>query len=154
MLVYIVTNLAVFACIVWYDNETGREQIAEYRGLSRTNPLLALAMMVALFSLAGIPPLSGFVGKFFLFSIASKAGLHWLVAVAAVNSTVSLYYYLRIIRQMYIEPPYENAQRLPITRPLAVTVGALALGSVLLGLIPSVYETIHAQTILWLTMMR
>jgi len=154
MLVYIVTNLAVFACIVWYANETGREQIHEYRGLSRTNPLLALAMMVALFSLAGIPPLSGFVGKFFLFSIASKAGLHWLVAVAAVNSTVSLYYYLRIIRQMYIEPTYEDAQRLPITRPLAVTVGALALGSVLLGLIPAVYETIHAQTIMWLTTMR
>jgi NADH-quinone oxidoreductase subunit N len=154
MLVYIVTNLAVFACIVWYANETGREQIPEYRGLSRTNPLLALAMMVALFSLAGIPPLSGFVGKFFLFSIASKAGLHWLVAVAAVNSTVSLYYYLRIIRQMYIEPTYENAQRLPITRPLAVTVGALALGSVLLGLIPAVYETIHAQTIMWLSTMR
>ncbi len=150
MLVYIITNLAVFACIVWYANETGRERIPEYRGLSRTNPLLALAMMVGLFSLAGIPPLSGFVGKFFLFSIASKAGLHWLVAVAAVNSTVSLYYYLRIVRQMYIEPTYDDARPLPITRPLAVTVGVLAVGSVLLGIIPFFYETVHAQTIAWL----
>ena len=68
MLVYVTTNLAAFACIVWYANETGKEQISDYRGLSRTNPLIALAMMIALFSLAGIPPLSGFVGKFFLFS--------------------------------------------------------------------------------------
>ena len=109
MLVYVVSNLAVFGCIIWFENETGKEQIEDYRGLSLTNPLMALAMMVALFSLAGIPPLSGFVGKFFLFSIASKAGYHWLVAVAAVNSTISLYYYLRVVRQMYIEPADDRA---------------------------------------------
>jgi NADH-quinone oxidoreductase subunit N len=148
-LVYVVTTLAVFACIVWYANETGRERIDEYRGLARTNPLMALGMMVALFSLAGIPPLSGFVGKFFLFSVASKAGFHWLVA-AAVNSTVSLYYYLRIVRQMYIEPVFEGAGRLPIRRGLAVTTGALSVALVLMGIIPSLYEHIHAATISWL----
>jgi NADH-quinone oxidoreductase subunit N len=150
MLVYTVSNLAVFACIVWYSNETGREQVQDYRGLSRTNPLLALAMMVALFSLAGIPPLSGFVGKFFLFSVASKAGFHWLVAVAAVNSTISLYYYLRIVRQMYIEPVFEGATQLPISRPLAVATAVLAAGVVLLGIIPFFYETVSAQTVGWL----
>ena len=150
MFVYIVTNLAVFACIVWYSNETGREEIGEYRGLSRTNPLMALAMMVALFSLAGIPPLSGFVGKFFLFSIASKAGFHWLVAVAAVNSTISLYYYLRIVRQMYIEPVYDGAGRLAISRNLAVLTGALAVGVVLLGVVPFLYESISSSTLSWL----
>lgn len=150
MLVYMVTNLTVFACIIWYANETGREQINEYRGLSRTNPLIALAMMLGLFSLAGIPPLSGFVGKFFLFSIASRAGLHWLVAVAAVNSTISLYYYLRIVRQMYIEPVYENARPLPITKVLASTIAALSLAVVLLGIVPSFYENIHHNTVSWL----
>ncbi|MCX5656371.1 MAG: NADH-quinone oxidoreductase subunit N, partial [Planctomycetota bacterium] len=150
MLVYTVSNLAVFAAIVWYSNETGREQVQDYRGLSRTNPLLALAMMSALFSLAGIPPLSGFVGKFFLFSVASKAGFHWLVAVAAVNSTISLYYYLRIVRQMYIEPVFEGATQLPISRPLAVLTGALATGVVLLGIIPFFYETVNAETANWL----
>jgi NADH-quinone oxidoreductase subunit N len=153
MLVYVLTNLAVFACIIWYANQTGREQIKDYRGLSRTNPLMALAMMIALFSLAGIPPLSGFVGKFFLFSIASRAGFNWLVAVAAVNSTISLYYYLRIVRQMYIEPVFEGATRLPVNSPMIATVSVLSLGVVTLGIIPSFYQVIHAQTINWLPML-
>ncbi|MBI5092829.1 MAG: NADH-quinone oxidoreductase subunit N [Candidatus Hydrogenedentes bacterium] len=150
MLVYILSNLAVFACIVWYSNETGRERIEEYRGLSLTNPIMALGMMIALFSLAGIPPLSGFVGKFFLFSIAAKAGYNWLVAVAAVNSTISLFYYLRIVRQMYIEPIYEGAGTLPVRYTVAATVGLLSLAVALMGVIPYFYETIHAQTITWL----
>lgn len=150
LLVYAVTNLAVFACIVWFSNQTGKEQIEDYRGLSRTNPLVALAMMLGLFSLAGIPPLSGFVGKFFLFSVASKAGIHWLVAVAAVNSTISLYYYLRIVRQMYIEPADEGATRLPITPTLGATLLVLCVALVLMGIIPSLYETISWQTLTWL----
>ncbi|MBF0277780.1 MAG: NADH-quinone oxidoreductase subunit N [SAR324 cluster bacterium] len=146
LLAYLFTNLLVFAVIVFYANETGAEAISDYRGLSRTNPLMALAMMIGLFSLAGIPPLSGFVGKFFLFSVASKAGLHWLVAVAAVNSTVSLYYYLRIVRQMYIEPAEENAVRLPVSPVLASTVGLTLLGTVLVGILPGFYENI-AQSV-------
>lgn len=147
LLVYAVTNLAVFACIIWYSNETGRQRIEDYRGLSRTNPVIALAMMLGLFSLAGIPPLSGFVGKFFLFSVASKAGFHWLVAVAAVNSTISLYYYLRIIRQMYIESGDEPARRLPVTATLGLTLAVLTAGVVLMGIVPSLYETISTQTL-------
>lgn len=149
MLIYIVTNLAVFACIVWYANETGRENIDEYRGLSQTKPLMALAMMIGLFSLAGIPPLSGFVGKFFLFSIASQAGYHWLVAVAAVNSTISLYYYLRVVRQMYIEPPYEEEEPLRVSPMLGLTTGILVAVLSILGIVPTFFEVIHAQTGQW-----
>jgi NADH-quinone oxidoreductase subunit N len=150
MLVYVASNLAVFAAIVWYANETGRENIDEYRGLSQTNPLIALAMMIGLFSLAGIPPLSGFVGKFFLFSVAAKAGYNWLVAIAAVNSTISLYYYLRVVRAMYIEPPAEGEPHLGISRTLATTMGVLAACVGLMGIIPAFYETISTQTITWL----
>lgn len=152
LVVYLVSNLVVFAVIIFYANETGRERIDQYRGLARTNPLLALAMMIALFSLAGIPPLSGFVGKFFLFSIASKAEFHWLVAVAAVNSTVSLYYYLRIVRQMYIEPSFEHAVKLPVSPILASTVAVTAVATVALGIVPGFYEVIYAQTIGWLAL--
>ena len=150
LLVYIVSNLAAFACIVWFANETGKEQIEDYRGLSLTNPLMALAMMLALFSLAGIPPLSGFVGKFFLFSIASQAGYHWLVAVAAVNSTISLYYYLRVVRQMYIEPPADPAAPLRASMSLSSTVAILSVAVVTLGIFPMFYDHIHATTIAWL----
>ena len=150
LLVYLVSNLVVFAVIIFYANETGREQIDEYQGLAQTNPLIALAMMIALFSLAGIPPLSGFVGKFFLFSIASQAGLHWLVAVAAINSTISLYYYLRIVRQMYIEPPLADARKLSINPLLASTVIVTAVATIALGILPTFYEVIHSQTIDWM----
>ena len=149
MLVYVATNLGAFTCIVWYANETGRERIDEYRGLSRTNPMMTLGFTLALFSLAGIPPLSGFVGKFFLFNIASQTGYHWLVAVAAVNSTISLYYYLRVVRQMYIENPYEDAITLPVSKTMSFTVGALTVAITLLGIMPIFYERIHADTLQW-----
>jgi NADH:ubiquinone oxidoreductase subunit 2 (subunit N) len=163
---------------VWYSNETGREEIKDYRGLSRTNPLMALAIMVSLFSLAGIPPLSGFVGKFFLFKIASGAGFHWLVAVAAVNSTISLYYYLRVVRQMYIEAPFGASPagalaeagpirlrqgfgghirlregfggHIRVTPALAVTSAVLAVAVVLLGIVPFFYNLVSADTLGWL----
>lgn len=150
LLAYLAAIMGVFGVIVFYANETGRERIEDYRGLARTDPAMALAMMLALFSLAGIPPLSGFVGKFFLFSVASRAGFHWLVAVAAVNSTISLYYYLRIVRQMYIEPPLEGATRSACSRPLAATVLVATVATLLLGILPFFYETLHAQTIGWL----
>jgi len=153
MLIYLFSNMGVFTAIIWYSNETGREQIEEYRGLSRTNPLMSLMMMVCLFSLAGIPPLSGFVGKFFLFSIASSAGYHWLVAVAAVNSTISLYYYLRVVRQMYIEPVYPDAQFIPVSKKMVWTEGVLFVGVILLGIIPVLYEHIHADTVGWVAAM-
>ena len=152
LLVYVVTNLAVFAVIVFHSNQTGSENIEDYRGLSRTNPGMALAMMVALFGLAGIPPLAGFVGKFFLFSVASKAGMNWLVAVAAVNSTVSLYYYLRIVRQMYIEPASEGSSALRVTPTLAVATVATVTATIAFGIVPIFYEMIHSGTSNWLAL--
>jgi NADH-quinone oxidoreductase subunit N len=150
MLVYIATNMVVFGVIVFYLNETGREEIKDYRGLARTNPLIALAMMLGLFSLAGIPPLSGFVGKFFLFSVASKAGFHWLVAVAAVNSTISLYYYLRIVRQMYIEPGFDDDQPIRPSASIVVALGVSTTLMIVLGIVPFFYEVIYEQTHNWI----
>lgn len=152
LLVYLAANLAVFAVIVVHSNQTGREEIKDYRGLARTNPLTALSMMLALFALAGIPPLAGFVGKFFLFSIASRGGFHWLVAVAAVNSTVSLYYYLQIVRQMYVEPADAEARPLSLTPALAAVLAVTVAANLLLGVIPYFYETVHAQTVTWLAL--
>jgi NADH-quinone oxidoreductase subunit N len=151
LLAYIASSFALFAGIVWYSNETGRECIRDYRGLSRTNPMMALAMMLALFSLAGIPPLSGFVGKFFLFSVAAGAGFHWLVGVAAVNSTIGLYNYLRIVREMYIEPVHEGGAAGPASWSLSIATAVLTVVLVLVGIIPFFYNAINASTIAWMS---
>lgn len=150
LLVYLAANLAVFGVIMIHSNQTGREEIKDYRGLARTNPLSALGMMLALFALAGIPPLAGFVGKFFLFSIASRGGFHWLVAVAAVNSTISLYYYLQIVREMYVEKPAADARPLSLTPALGLVLAVTVAANLLLGVIPFFYESVHAQTAGWL----
>lgn len=149
LLVYVFTNMGAFAVIIYYSDTTGKDQIDDYKGLSQRNPLIALAMMIALFSLAGIPPLSGFVGKLFLFSIAAKADLHWLVALAALNSTVSLYYYLRIIKAMYIRDP-ENTDPLPVGGVMKVTLTVTTVMIIALGVLPQFYETIFSQTTGWL----
>jgi NADH-quinone oxidoreductase subunit N len=103
MLVYVFTNLAAFGVISSISHQTGHETITSYKGLYRTNPLLSLTMMLALFSLAGIPPVAGFFGKFFLFTAAASKGYYILVLIAVLNATVSLYYYLRVIKAMFID---------------------------------------------------
>lgn len=149
LLVYVVTNLGAFAAAAVVHHHTGSQDLSAFRGLSRRHPLLALAMMLALFGLAGIPPLGGFTGKFFLFSVAAQADLHWLVAVAAVNSTVSLYYYLRIVRQMYIEPADATAPQTPTAILPGVALAAATVGGVVLGVVPWFYETVRAAAARW-----
>jgi NADH-quinone oxidoreductase subunit N len=151
LLGYAFTNIAVFGVIIWYADATKRTEIDDYKGLSQTNPLMALVMALALFGLAGVPPMAGFVGKFFLFSIAAKAGMYWLVAVAAINSTVSLYYYLRIVRAMYIEPPDENCVRLPVSPVIQITLWVATIGLVFLGIVPFFYDVLVRTTGNWMT---
>jgi NADH-quinone oxidoreductase subunit N len=103
MLVYVFTNLGAFGVISSISHQTGHETITSYNGLYRTNPLLSLTMMLSLFSLAGIPPMAGFFGKFFLFTAAASKGYYILVLIAVLNATISLYYYLRVIKAMFID---------------------------------------------------
>lgn len=149
LLVYVVTNLGAFAAAAVVVHHTGSQELSAFRGLSRRHPILALAMMLALFGLAGIPPLGGFAGKFFLFSVAAQADLHWLVAVAAVNSTVSLYYYLRIVRQMYIEPDDAAVPATPTAALPGLAMVLATAGGVVLGVVPWFYESVRAAAARW-----
>jgi NADH-quinone oxidoreductase subunit N len=106
--VYVFSNLGAFGVIAAVENFSGKTSIADYRGLYRTNPRLALVMMLSLFSLAGIPPLGGFFSKFFIFMAAARGGDFVLVLIAVVNTVVSLYYYLRLVRAMFIDPAGEG----------------------------------------------
>ncbi len=101
-LVYIFSNLGAFGVIGIISNRTGKENMSDYDGLYRTNPNLSLVMMLALFSLAGIPPLAGFFGKFFLFTAAVNQGYYIFTLIALINTIISLYYYLLVIKAMLL----------------------------------------------------
>jgi NADH-quinone oxidoreductase subunit N len=120
MFMYVLTNILAFTVIIAVGNTTGSDQIADFAGLSRRKPYLALAMVLAFLSLGGVPPLAGFFGKFFLFAAAVRAGYVWLAIVGVLNSIVALYYYLTVIKVMYVDPTED-------TRPIIVTPGFAAV---------------------------
>jgi NADH-quinone oxidoreductase subunit N len=99
---YVVTNLAAFAVVILFARSAGSEEIADYAGLSRRSPGLALVLMVALLSLAGMPPLAGFVAKFYVFAAAVQSGWIWLAFVGVLNAIVGLYYYLTVLKVVYL----------------------------------------------------
>lgn len=135
LVAYSVTNMVVFAALISYFNMTGQEEIADFAGLADRQPFLAASIAIGLFSLAGLPIFAGFTAKFYLFTAVADAGFLWLAIVAIFSSLISLYYYLQVIRQMYIQPALAASE----TRhdghdhqPAAVDVAALARPSVLI----------------------
>lgn len=143
VMIYIFSNLAAFGVVQAISLKTGKENMDDYNGLYRTNPKLSLIMMLALFSLAGIPPVAGFFGKFFLFTAAASKGYYLLVFLAVVNVTISLYYYLLVIRAMFIRrsenpiPYFKN--KIYMRLGLIITV----LGILILGLYSPLYDYIY-----------
>jgi len=129
---YTFTNLGAFIVVTLVGSQEGNDEISSYAGLSRRNPLLAAAMLVLLLSLGGIPPLSGFWAKLFLFWAGVERGFYGLVLIAVLATVVSLYYYLMVARQMYIEEPVEKSPvhvAVPAAIALAICIIAvLALG--------------------------
>ena len=139
VLVYIFSNLAAFGVIGAIENKTGKVTMDDYNGLSKTNPCLSLTMMLAMFSLAGIPPFAGFFSKFFIFTSAINQGsvaIYVLVLIALINTIISLYYYLLVVKAMYIkteEPCSIENFRSSLSERLGMTIcvaGIIALGIV------------------------
>lgn len=133
LIAYMVTNLAAFGAIAAFGRITGSDEIASYAGLSRRAPGLALVFMVAFLSLAGMPPLGGFVVKFFIFAAAVNANLVWLAVVGILNSIVGLYYYLTVLKVIYLYRSEDDDKPLPISRPYALGLTVLTLGIILIG---------------------
>ncbi len=142
VMIYIFSNLAAFGVVQAISLKTGKENMSDYEGLYRTNPNLSLIMMLAVFSLAGIPPVAGFFGKFFLFTAAASKGYYLLVFLAVVNVTISLYYYLLVVRAMFLRtsdhaiPYFKN--KLYMRLGLLVTV----VGILIIGLYSPLYDYI------------
>ncbi len=142
ILIYACSNLAAFGVISIISSLTGKETIANYKGLYASNPALALVMAVALFSLAGIPPTAGFFGKLFLLTSGASV-LNWpLIIIASLNLIVSLYYYLRIVRAMFIDESDEPFIKLNFSTNEAVAFVICVVGVLSIGFLKGVFEFI------------
>jgi NADH-quinone oxidoreductase subunit N len=135
LVAYLVTNLAAFGIIAAFGRQAGSDDYTAYYGMSRRSPYLALAMMVAFLSLAGMPPFGGFVGKVFLFAAAIKANLIWLAVVGVLNSIVGLYYYLTILKYVFLYPSANPEEPLPINASNRLALIVLTVGIVVIGVI-------------------
>ncbi len=140
LLIYVFSNLGAFGVVAIISAQTGKETLADYRGLYATNPKLSLALMIALFSLAGIPPIAGFFGKLFLFNAAASKGFYWLLFIAVVNATISLYYYLLPVKAMFIDKT-DNPIPFFKTKPMmALSLIICMVGLVVTGFASIIFE--------------
>ena len=143
VLVYIVANLAVFGIINVIEQKSGKKEINEYNGLYHTNPKLAFVMTLALFSLAGIPPFAGFFSKFFIFASAFQAGYVWLVFIALLNTVISLYYYLLIVKAMYIQQNENPIITFKSDCYSRISLVICLIGIIGFGLFSAIYDCIN-----------
>ena len=135
LFVYLAANYAIFFIIGIVGSER-REDFRALRGMGKRNPLLAAVLMLTLFSLGGIPPLAGFMGKFLLFASAAKQGFYIMVVFAALNSTISLYYYLLLVKEAYIVKPLSISRPFVTNHIQMTTLALLTAAMILLGLMP------------------
>jgi NADH-quinone oxidoreductase subunit N len=133
---YMIMNFAVFMVVVKVAAGGQDLKIVELAGLHKRSPLLALTLMMALFSLAGIPPTVGFTAKFLVFAAAMQEGHFWLVLVGMINATLSLYYYLMVVKAAYLTEPAGEPQPLALGLPTRILNYALIAGMVYLGIFP------------------
>ena len=150
VLVYVFTNLGAFGVVAAVHNASGVETISGYKGLYQTNPKLSLLMTISLFSLAGIPPIAGFFGKFFLFTAAAGSGYFILVLIAVLNATISLYYYLLVIKAMWIEKSEQPIPTFRSSNAMRIALVACVTGVMVIGFTSGVFEYIRSISKLFL----
>jgi NADH-quinone oxidoreductase subunit N len=132
---YSLTNLGAFSAIIAISNKVGSDLIADYSGIAKRAPVLAMGLTLCLLSLIGMPPAAGFMAKFYIFSTAVQQGLLWLVIIAVLNSVVSAYYYLRVVKVMWFGEPASD-EKVPSTGALRVAMFISCLGVLLLFFLP------------------
>jgi NADH-quinone oxidoreductase subunit N len=151
LLAYVFMNIGAFTVVILLGKK-GKENtlLSDYAGLGYHHPLLAIAMAIFMFSLAGIPPTAGFMAKFYVFSAAVKAGYYWLAIIGVLNSAVAAYYYLRVLIHMYFREPERNLA-IGGFAPAAILVIIIALWGVLnMGILPSAFLALARQSIQFL----
>ncbi|MHB9154785.1 MAG: NADH-quinone oxidoreductase subunit N [Endomicrobiales bacterium] len=150
MAAYLFSNLAAFAVIIIFSGAGEGDEIDDYRGLARRSPGLALALLIALMSLGGVPPLVGFFGKLYLFAGAVESGYIWLAAIGVLMSVVSIYYYLMVLKRVYIEPA-RSVAAIPLSFWEKLALGICVAGTVGFGFFPlPIFNSIFSSTHLFL----
>ncbi len=147
ILIYVFSNLAAFGVIALVSALTGKESISDFKDFYRTNPLLSWVLTIALFSLAGVPPTAGFFGKFFLLIAGAAKGNYWLIGIAALNMVVSFYYYLRVVKAIFMDTNEQPIEKLSIPFLPKLALMICVIGIVITGLLSFVYDYIHSLSI-------
>ena len=132
--VYLFMNLGAFLIVMLVANKTGSEDIDSYKGLGYRSPFISVAMVIFLISLAGIPPTAGFIGKLFIFASLLDAKWVWLAVVGAINSVISLYYYVRVVRNIFLRDPERSGDSLTFSTPQILLVLLLLVPTLFFGL--------------------
>ncbi len=140
VLIYVFSNLAAFGVATAILDESGKQKLTDYKGFYDTNPKLSLVMMLAMFSLAGIPPVAGFFGKFFLFTAVAEQGYYVLVLIAVINSIVSLYYYLLVVKAMFIDKSESPIPTFQSNFPMKVSLVICVIGIVSIGFYGGLFD--------------
>ena len=147
VLVYVFSNLAAFGVAGAISQHCGKERIEDYKGLYQTNPFISWVLALALFSLAGIPPTAGFFGKLFLITAGASRGNYLFITVAALNMIISLYYYLRVIRSVFMDTNEQPIGKINLDFSTKLGMIICGTGIVLLGILSWVYDYISSLSI-------
>ncbi|WP_322571762.1 NADH-quinone oxidoreductase subunit N [Rhodohalobacter sp.] len=131
--VYLFMNLGAFYVAMLFSNKTGTESIEEYKGLGHRAPLMGVSMTVFLVALTGFPPTAGFIAKLYIFGAAVSAGWIWLVLIAGITTVISLFYYIRVVRNMYFFKPEESAGKLEFDAGTKIILMLLLIPTLLFG---------------------
>ena len=149
LLAYLFANLGAFAVVIAVSHAIGRDEIEDYSGLNRRSPFLAFAMLLFLLSLAGVPPLAGFIGKLYIFIAAIKEGLYTLIVVGLINIVISMYYYLIVVKKMYINEPLDPTP-ISISTPIKAVIYIGLAGTLVIGIYPQPFtDWVVAATLMF-----
>lgn len=132
---YAVTNLGAFIAIIAISNKIDSDEIVDYSGMAKRSPLLALALALCFISLTGIPPTAGFMAKLYIFNAGVNGDLLWLVVIGVLNAVIAAYYYLRVVKLMYLGEPVAK-EKIPSSNGLRVALSLACFGVLLLGIYP------------------
>jgi len=135
LVAYVLTNMVAFAVVILFARSAGSEEIADYAGLSRRSPGLALSLLVAFLSLAGMPPFAGFVAKVYVFAAAVQSGLIWLAFVGVINAIIGLYYYLTVLKVVYLYRSEDEDKRITIPGAHAVALVTCVIAVLVVGIL-------------------